>query len=71
MKFFVALLGLVLLAGVATSADVTFYKDTDGVDYFTGTFYKDAKTGEVFKVVSETADTIYLGEFESGQLQVK
>jgi len=69
MRFLAVLIGMCLMVGVATSADVEYVKDVDNGDgYFTGTFYKDAGTNEIFKVIRETSDTIYLEGFESGEV---
>lgn len=73
MKKFIGLMMILLLMApaMATSYDVVYYKDADGNGWFTnGGLYKEAKTNEVFKFVSETKDTIYLGFIDEGFMRV-
>ena len=71
MKKLWIVLGVILLAAVAWG--LTTWTVSDGVvgydsGYFVGTFYKEAKTGNVYKVVSITKDTIWIAPFEYGEL---
>lgn len=66
-----ALLMLLSIAGSSVAADVEYHKNSDGVGYFTAKIYKDADTGEVFKIIKETNDTIYLDYLDSGSMLTK
>lgn len=68
MKRLMLVIALILLTGMSI-ADTSFYKDSKGDEFFTGSFYKEADTGDVYKVLYETNDTIYIAPFEDGELK--
>ena len=51
-----------------TSANINDADVSYDQGYFVGVFYKDIETGFVYKVDRITDDTIYLTNFENGEL---
>lgn len=71
MKKLIIVLGLVICTTMAFSLTINTVqngKTEYDKGYFIGTFFKDAKTGEIWKVIKVTDTEIWIAPFESGAL---
>lgn len=68
MKGLITAIIALMLTSAAYAASEEIVTSDDGTRYIKGTFYKDTATNELYKVVGEDDENIYLGNYDAAVL---